>query len=270
MVNLICGILLLMSVIMTMGWFYQRAVRNGGWTDVFWTYGTGVTCAAAALWPIGADGIGWRQVLVAGLVLLWSVRLGTYVAIRVSRSNEDVRYATMRRNWKQHFQTRMFWLLIVQAPITALLSIGVLFAAYRGGHEFRFLDSLGIAVLVVSIGGETIADGQMQRFRANPKNQGKVCNKGLWGWSRHPNYFFESLGWIAYPIIAIDPSNGWTFLSVIAPALMFAVLRFGTGVPPLEAAMVKSKGQAYRRYQARVSALFPLPPKLGTTNQRYR
>jgi steroid 5-alpha reductase family enzyme len=262
------GILLVMSVIMTTGWFYQRAVQNGGWTDVFWTYGTGVTCAAAALWPIAGDAIGWRRVLVAGLVLLWSIRLGTYVALRVARGSEDVRYAAMRRNWKQHFQARMFWLLIVQAPITAILSIGVLFAAQRGGDEFRFLDGLGIAILVLSIGGETIADGQMKRFRANPKNQGKVCNKGLWGWSRHPNYFFESLGWIAYPIIAIDPSNRWTLLSLIAPALMFIVLRFGTGVPPLEAAMIKSKGLAYRRYQARVSAIFPLPPKRATTNQR--
>ena len=256
---LILTVLIAMTVVMAAGWIYQRAVGNGGWTDVFWTYGTGISCAAASLSPIDGERVDWRQYLVAGIVLIWSIRLGTYVALRVARGSEDVRYATMRHDWGRNFQTRMFWLLIVQAPITALLSIGVLFAAHHPGREVRFTDGLGIAILFASICGETIADGQMKRFKANPKNKGKVCDTGLWRWSRHPNYFFEFMGWVSYPIIAIEVNDGWTWLSLISPGLMYLVLRFGTGVPPLEAAMLRSKGDAYRRYQAKVSAMVPFP-----------
>ena len=262
MALLIFGILIAMSIIMALAWLYQRAVQNGGWTDVFWTYGTGVTCAAATLIPTGEGGFTWRQAFVAILVLTWSLRLGTYVALRVASTKEDARYAGLRQDWKPHFQMKMFWLLMAQAPVTALLGIGVLFAGHRGGEAFRFLDGVGLAILVGSIAGETIADGQMKRFKAASENEGKVCDKGLWGWSRHPNYFFEFLSWIAYPIIAIDTTNPWTWLSLISPTLMFLVLRFGTGVPPLEEAMMRSKGEAYRHYQAKVSAMLLLPPKL--------
>ena len=119
----------------------------------------------------------------------------------------------------------------------------------------------GAAILLASIVGESIADAQMRRFKADPTHRGKVCDTGLWAWSRHPNYAFEALHWVAYPVIAIDVSRPWTFVSLIAPVAMFLLLRFGTGVPPLEAAMVKSKGDAYRRYQERVSPLLPRPPK---------
>jgi steroid 5-alpha reductase family enzyme len=93
-----------------------------------------------------------------------------------------------------------------------------------------------------------------------------VCDLGLWAWSRHPNYFFEWLGWFAYPAFAIDLSGRypWGWATLLAPVLMFLVLRFGTGVPPLEAHMLRSRGQAYRAYQARVAAFLPRPPKLET------
>jgi steroid 5-alpha reductase family enzyme len=116
-------------------------------------------------------------------------------------------------------------------------------------------------VLLAAIAGEALADGQMQRFKANPANRGKVADTGLWGWSRHPNYFFEWLGWLAYPAIALDPSRPVTWLSLVAPAVMYLLLTRVSGVPPLEEAQLRSKGDAYRAYQARVSAFFPLPPK---------
>ncbi len=120
---------------------------------------------------------------------------------------------------------------------------------------------MGVVVFLACVAGEALADAQMHAFRADPANKGKVCDKGLWAWSRHPNYFFEAAIWLAYPIIAIDLAHPWTLVSLIAPVLMYLTVRYASGVPPLEEAMLKSRGEAYRRYQARVSVLIPLPPK---------
>ncbi len=255
MIILCLSIAIVMTAVMLVGWVVQRAVNNGGWTDVFWTYGTGVTCAAAALAP--GPGAGWRHALVAAMVFIWAARLGTYVAVRVARGPEDVRYATMRKEAGAQFQRQMFRLLIVQGPVTGLLSIAILFAARQPGPGFRIWDLLGVLIMVAAIAGEGLADRQMKRFKQDKANHGKVCDAGLWAWSRHPNYLFEFLGWFTYPVIGISLANPWSLLSLLAPALMFAVLHFATGVPPLEEAMLISKGDAYRRYQEKVGAIFP-------------
>ena len=195
------------------------------------------------------------------LAAVWSIRLGSYVAMRVIRGTEDARYADMRLQWGADFQRNMFGLAIIQAPASALLSVSVLLAARNPDPHFQFADLLGAAILAAAVAGEGVADAQMKRFKADPLNKGRVCDRGLWAWSRHPNYLFEAFGWLAYPAIAIDPSRPMTWASLIAPALMFAILRYGTGVPPLEAAMLSSKGDAYRQYQARVSPFLPRPPK---------
>jgi steroid 5-alpha reductase family enzyme len=263
MITLILFVLAAMAVVMTLGWLTQRGLNNGGWTDVFWTYGTGAACAIAAALPTGENpGVPWRRILVAVLIAVWSLRLGTYVALRVARGREDVRYATLRKDWGRAFQPKMFVVLIVQAPITALLAIGVLFAARNPVPELRVWDALGVAILILSIAGEALADAQMKRFKSGNPKPDAVCRDGLWAWSRHPNYFFEALIWVAYPVMGLSSAHPWSALSLLAPLLMFAVIRYATGIPPLEAAMVKCKGEPYRRYQAEVSALFPLPPKV--------
>ena len=121
----------------------------------------------------------------------------------------------------------------------------------------------GAAAAFVPVAGEGIADRQLARFAANPANKGKVCDVGLWSWSRHPNYFFEWLGWVAYPVIAIDLTGNywWGLASLVAPAMMYWLLAHVSGVPPLEEHMLKSRGEAFRAYQRRVSAFFPAPPK---------
>jgi steroid 5-alpha reductase family enzyme len=257
------GVLLAMALIMGIGWFVQRAARNGGWTDVFWTFGTGATLALAASIPLGAaPGLPWRRVFVAALVAIWSLRLGVYIARRVAGSpEEDARYAAFRRDWGADFQKRMVGLMLVQAPVSALLSLSPLLAARTPRAGIGLQDVLGLLVFAGALWGEAISDSQMHAFRANPANRGKVCDTGLWSWSRHPNYFFEAAVWVAYPVIALDLSRPWTLLSLIAPVIMFLTVRFASGVPPLEEAMLKSRGEAYRAYQKRVSAFIPRPPK---------
>jgi steroid 5-alpha reductase family enzyme len=261
-IEIVLAVLLTMTVVMIAAWVFQRAVSNAGWTDVFWTFGTGTTVTLAALAPFeGAGGPTWRQLMVAALVAIWAVRLGSYILSRVRRSAEDARYAQFRREWGDAFQRRLFGVIVVQAPASALLSVSVVLAARNPTPGLRAADLIGAALLVVAIVGEAVADDQMKRFKAGPAGHSGVCDTGLWSWSRHPNYFFEAVGWLAYPVIAVRLSDPWSWASLIAPVLMFALLRFGTGVPPLEAAMLCSKGEAYRRYQSRVSPMFPRPPK---------
>lgn len=258
--------LVFMLVVMTTAWATVLKTGNAGWTDVFWTFGTGLTGVVVALspWAWDADGPSARQILVAALVAVWSIRLGTYIAIRVARTKEeDARYTMLKAEWGPTFGKRLFGLAIVQAPATTLLCASIAAAALRPDEGLMLTDYVGAVILAVAIAGEGIADQQMKTFKADPANKGRIMDKGLWGLSRHPNYVFEWFGWVAYPVMAINLTGGWPlgWAALIAPIVMYLILTRLTGVPPLEAAMLKSRGQAYADYQNRVGAFFPRPSK---------
>ncbi len=253
--------LLALCAVMAVGWAYQRAVANGGWTDVFWTFGTGGVLALACLCPLeGATAPTSREILVAILVAVWSLRLGSYILRRVRNHAEDARYANFRKDWGADFQSRMFWFLQSQAVAGGLLAIPILIAARNPAAGLLVTDFIGVALLIIGIAGEALADSQMHAFRTDPANKGKVCDTGLWSWSRHPNYFFEWLVWVAYPVIAIGGGQSFWWLALIGPLLMYYLLTRVSGIPPLELAMLASRGALYADYQRRVSAFFPLPP----------
>lgn len=259
---LIGGALVWMLAVMTAAWLWQRRVGNSGWIDVFWTFGTGAAGAAVALLPL--DGELARRWLVALIVAVWSLRLGSYIAARVTGSeHEDTRYARFRQEWGGDYQRKLYAFVLPQAVVTALLCLSVQAAAHRPEPGLDLRDWLGLAILIIAIGGEALADRQLAQFKRANTRKGAICDKGLWAWSRHPNYFFEWLGWVAYPVIALDPSRPATLVTLIAPVLMYLVLRFLTGVKPLEETMLASRGDAYRAYQARTSAFFPVPPRHG-------
>ena len=163
----------------------------------------------------------------------------------------------------------MFAFLQLQALSGALLIATMALAAHYPAAGLRLADLLALGLLGLSILGEGAADRQLRLFRAYPANRGRVCEVGLWSWSRHPNYFFEWLGWVAYALMAIDLTGayplGWLALS--GPAFIYYLLRHVSGVPLLEVSMVASRGDAYRAYQARVSPFFPSPPNTGSNGE---
>lgn len=250
-----------MTAVMLAAWAAQRTVRNSGWIDVFWTAGTGAAGVAVALYGSPESALE-RQVLVAALIGVWSARLAAHVAVRVARSpSEDARYARYRAAWGAGYERKILVLTLPQAAITTAMMASVALAAWRPG-ALDWRDGAGLLVLSVAIAGESLADRQLAAFRRGAS--GQINQVGLWGWSRHPNYFFEWLGWLAYPVMALDLARPLSLLTLAAPAMMFVVLRYITGVPPLEATMLQSRGEAFRRYQRRVSPFFPLPPKRET------
>jgi steroid 5-alpha reductase family enzyme len=248
-----------LAVAMGGAWALQRALRNAGWVDAVWSGATGAVGAGCALAP-GGGGPAGRHWLVAVMAAFWAGRLAWHIAQRTRGAPEDARYAEFRRDWGADFERRLFWFLMVQAAAAWVLVLAIVLAARNPAPGLRVADFLGLTVLVGAVAGEAVADGQLRAFRA--RGSGGVCDTGLWGWSRHPNYFFEFLGWCAYPVMAVDFSGRyWVgFAALLGPAMMFWLLRYVSGVPPLEKSMLVRRGDAFRAYQGRVSAFVPWPP----------
>ena len=116
---------------------------------------------------------------------------------------------------------------------------------------------LGIAIWIIAIGGEILSDKQLKKFKQDASNKGQVCQSGLWKYSRHPNYFFEWLHWLAYVLIGFYSSYWW--LTVTGVLVMYVFITQITGIPFTEKQSVRSKGALYKEYQKTTSKFFPLP-----------
>lgn len=245
-----------LSVAMAGAWAIARHPGRSGWTDAVWSFAIGVFGVCAAL--SSPSGRAW---LVAALIALWSIRLGVHIALRASGGEDDPRYAELRRQWGAGFDKRLFGFLQIQALAGWLLTLAILIAARNPAPFPGWSDYAGAGLLLVAIVGEGLADVQLKNFRHHPANRRRVCDVGLWELSRHPNYFFEWLGWCAYAVIAIGPTVGfaWGWAALIGPLLMYWLLVHVSGIPPLEAHMLRSRGDAFRYVQRRVRAFWPIP-----------
>ncbi len=250
-----------LCLIMFGAWLAQQRSGNSGWVDTTWSFGVGAVGFACALAPLQPGFPGSRQMTVAAMALGWSLRLGIHIAQRSAGIIDDPRYGAMAKEWGKNAPRRMFWFLQTQAWVAAPLALAIFLAA-QNPAGWRVQDFLGVALFAIAVAGEAMADRQLRIFRADPRNKGLVCDAGLWRWSRHPNYFFEWLGWVAYPVLAIDWGGGYAvgYLSLAAPAIMYWLLVYVSGIPPLEQHMLASRGDAFRAYRDRTSAFFPLPP----------
>lgn len=244
-----------LSLAMIVAWAVQWHTRNAGFVDVVWTFALGGAGVASGLTAVGP-----RGELIAGMSTIWALRLGGHLLRRTWGAAEDARYAGFRATWGSRFQLRMFGFLQVQAFAAAVLALSFIFAA-RNPAPIGALDVVGVMVFVIGIVGGGLADAQLERFRRNPPFRGALCDTGLWRYSRHPNYFFEVVAWCGWPLLAIAPSSPWGWLALAGPGLMFWLLVFVSGIPPLEEAMLRSRGDAFRAYQARTRAFLPLPKR---------
>ena len=261
----LAAIALSLSILTAGAWIVQQRTGNSGWVDTIWTFAVGLVGAGSALWPLADAAPNTRQWLVAALVAIWSVRLGLHIAVRTAGISDDPRYAAFAREWGVDSPRRMFVFLQNQGFGSIPLAFAIFVAARVPLAGLRFADYLGALILSIGIAGEALADAQLRHFRIDPANKGRVCDIGLWRWSRHPNYFFEWLGWFAYPAIAIPIAAPlqypWGWASLLAPLFMYWILVHVTGVPPLEQQMLRSRGQRYRDYQSRTGMFFPRPPR---------
>ena len=237
-------------------WVVQRLTGNSGWVDTIWSFATGAGGIAAAILPV-SGALGLRQIIVAVLIALWASRLGLHIADRARGGSDDPRYAAMAKQWGEAWPLYLFVFLEIQAAASVVLVLAVRLAATNPAPFPAVTDVAGLALLVVAVIGEGVADSQLRRFSSAHK--GAVCDVGLWRWSRHPNYFFEWLGWCAWAVIAFNPGHPFSFAALGAPLLMYVLLVHVSGIPPLEAHLLATRAERFRAYQATTSAFFPAP-----------
>ena len=252
------------SLLLLAVWVLAWRINNLGIVDIAWSFGfLPIVLGFAAL----AHGDPGRRWLMAGMAGLWSIRLASHLGIRVigHHPQEDVRYVRLRADWGAAARHQSLVFFAFQAAILAGLSAVFLVPCLNPRPGITPLEWSGVAVWLVALAGESLADRQLRNFRANPANRGKVCRAGLWNHSRHPNYFFEWLVWVGFFLFAWDSSGGC--FTVFGPGVMLFFLLRVTGIPLTEELSVHSKGDAYREYQRTTSAFVPwfklrgVPPK---------
>ena len=248
----------LIAMVLAFSAVYAAARRSGnaGLVDVAWSAGFSVVAALAA-----ALGSGWpaRRFLIAAMTAAWSLRLAVYLYGRVVGHAEDGRYVELKRRWGAQVNRKMFEFFQFQALLVVALSAPLLVAASNPAPGLHPPEWAAAALFAIALGGEAVADAQLARFKAAGGGPGRVCDVGLWRYSRHPNYFFEWLVWVSYfAFAAASPGGLWT---LYCPALMLYFLFRVTGIPATEEQALRTKGDAYREYQRRTSAFVPWFPR---------
>jgi len=244
----------LSALMMTLGWGWQRRRRNAGIVDVLWAAGLAGSALMCAALGAGAHA---PRLLLGACGALWGVRLARHLWQRVRGEPEDGRYQALRGRWHQD-QLKWFGMFQFQAALIALFSVPFVIVCGNPATRPAWLVA-GAALWCLSVAGESRADSELARFRADGANRGRTCRAGLWRYSRHPNYFFEWLHWFSYAALAVGAPRAW--LALTGPLFMFLFLRFVSGIPFTEAQALRTRGDDYCDYQRRTSMLFPWPPR---------
>ncbi len=246
-----------MAIMMSFLYYVGRTTKNAGIVDAGWAMGLAILALAYA-WA--APGFLQRRIIVGALGGIWALRLGLYLTFdRVIGKPEDGRYLALREKWGDRADRNFFLFFQAQATWDVLFSLPFLAVAFNPRPALGVTDALGVLVWLVAVAGESVADRQLARFRENPENSGKVCNRGLWRYSRHPNYFFEWIHWFAYIFLSIGSPYLW--LAIMGPVVMGIFLFKITGIPYTEQQAILTRGDAYREYQQTTSVFIPWFPK---------
>jgi len=250
----------LAALLMLLAWAVQWRTVDAGTVDVAWAAGLGLLAVGYALL---ADGDPLRRMLIAVMAGGWSFRLASYLlANRVIGKPEDGRYQRLRAHWREYTQLKFLGFFQAQALLTAIFAVPFLIVALTPERPPLLAVLIAVALWLLAVGGEALADRQLAAWRASPANHGRTCRAGLWRYSRHPNYFFEWLHWWSYPLLAWGSPEWW--LTLLGPALMLYTLLKVTGIPYTEQQALASRGEDYRAYQRTTSAFIPWFPKQET------
>lgn len=238
-------------------WFLSLRLRDASIVDIFW--GLGFVQIAIIACALGG-GYAWRKLLITGLTVLWGLRLGGYLLWRNAGRGEDSRYQAMRRQHGERFWLASLYMVFgLQAALMWIVSLPVQVAQLGPTPDhLTALDGLGAVLWALGLTFESAGDLQLARFKSDPAHHGKVMDRGLWRYTRHPNYFGDACVWWGLFLIALPTPHGvWT---IVGPALMTLFLMRVSGVALLERKLVRSRPE-YRDYMQRTSAFFPRLPK---------
>jgi steroid 5-alpha reductase family enzyme len=228
-------------------------------TEHYYDLVGGITYISATIAAIllSAD-LDLRAMIVAGMVLVWSFRLATFLFRRIARAGKDSRFDVLKTrpvSFLMAWTIQALWVLLTAAAALAIIT---------GGNRVPLgvIGYVGIAVWLSGFAIEVISDNQKSSFKADPANQGKFINVGLWAWSRHPNYFGEIVIWIGMAIIALPVLQGWQWATLISPVFVIFLLTKVSGIPMLEKAADERWGgqDDYETYKRNTPVLIPKTP----------
>lgn len=245
-----------LAVLAVLLWLYSLRINDVSIVDAFWSL---MFLVSAGVYTWLVDESGPRAVIVLVLVAAWALRLAGYIAWRNHGEPEDYRYQEIRKNNQPGFRVKSLYIVFgLQAFLAWLISLPLL-AAVSGQPAVGFLDALALGFWVTGFVFESVGDWQLARFKANPDNEGKVLDSGLWRYTRHPNYFGNFMMWWGFYLFALAAGGWWT---VISPVLMSFLLLKVSGVALLEKDIGERRPK-YAEYVRRTNAFFPGPPGKG-------
>ena len=230
-------------------------------TERFYDLVGGITYVTVTLVAVLLSGeLDLRSTLVAIFVLLWSLRLATFLFQRILKAGSDSRFDDIKNRPQKFFMAwtlQGLWVLLTAAAALAVITGGV-------REPLGAIGIAGIALWTFGILIEIVADRQKTKFKSDPDNEEKFINVGLWAWSRHPNYFGEIVLWTGIAIIAVPVLQGWQWVTLSSPVFVALLLTRISGVPALEAKADKRWGgqDDYEEYKRRTPVLIPRPPAL--------
>lgn len=263
---ILLSLLFIHCAMMSFAWLVRFRTGRSGWIDAIWSISVGFSGCVAAWAPFRFSDLSSRQWVVGMCVLVAFLRLGADLARRTRNSEDDARYLALQKSWGEHYKSRLFWFLQIQAVCGFILSLTTFLAARNPAHFGSSYDWIALFMVATSMAGETLADRQLRLFKQSHCRE-QVCDVGLWGMSRHPNYFFQWLFWVGLAIMAINFDGDWSegFLAIGGPLMMYWLLVHVSGIPPLEKHMMQSRPEAFTAYRQRVGAFFPVQIR-GLTN----
>lgn len=243
------------SLIMAMAFFVETKTGSSGYIDSIWALNIGFFSILAAL-PFN----NLRIVIIASLVVFWALRLGGYIFIRTKKLPDDPRYNELKKEWGKKASINLFLFLQIQAVCAFVLICAVRMGITRSNADWQLIDTIALSIALIGLIGEAVADNQLSKFKAN-NPQKSVCNIGLWRLSRHPNYFFEFVFWVGISLFAFDfvSLNSWAIMALFAPLMMYYLLNYASGIPPLEKYMLQSRGDKFKEYMKTTRPFFPFP-----------
>jgi len=243
--------------LMVAAWALSLALRDASVVDPFWGPGF-VLVAGIAL--VAGPGLFERRLLVFALVAVWGVRLSFHITRRNRGKGEDRRYQGFRARWGDRFWwVSLFTVFLLQALLLLVVSLPIVaVGAGRAPASLGALDVVGAGIWLLGFVFEAVGDAQLSRFTADPANRGKVMDRGLWRYTRHPNYFGDAVVWWGLGLIGLATPWGW--LALAGPALMTFLLVRVSGVAMLERTIAERR-PGYAEYARRTRAFVPLPPK---------
>jgi steroid 5-alpha reductase family enzyme len=242
------------SLVMAGVWIWAWKIKNAGVVDIFWSFNFPLI---ALILLLTGNAPAKRLFLICGMVLIWGARLGIYLLIRVGShlQEEEGRYKQLRTDWAPYSNAKFFAFFQMQAFSNVFLAIPFFLISLNTAAQLQFNEYVALGLWCLALLGEAFSDAQLKRFKSNNANKGKVCNVGLWKYSRHPNYFFEWVIWLSYFLFAL--SAHWGAISVICPAVILFLLFKVTGIPMTEEQSLRTRGDAYREYQRTTSVFVP-------------